>query len=199
MPTAPVFHRRPSGGRSRARRIVAAGAALCWALLVAPTWARPGPTDDPVVSVSESAGVFTVAARFHVPQGPASVLAILTDYEAIPRVMPDVTRSVVKSRSADRVVVEQEAVSRVLFFSRKVHLVLDVRETDTVLSFRDVCGRSFTLYEGAWRVTPIEHATLVTYELRARPAFDVPDFLVRRLFKRDAGQMIARLRQAMGD
>jgi ribosome-associated toxin RatA of RatAB toxin-antitoxin module len=173
---------------------------LLGSLLAVPSLtAAPASSDDPAVTVSETDGVFMVAARFHVPQAPSAVLAILTDYEGIPRVMPDVTRSVVKSRSADRVLVEQQAVSRVMFFSKTVHLMLDVHETDGAVIFRDVCGRSFMLYEGAWRVTPAAGATLVTYELRARPAFDVPDFLVKRLFKRDAGQLIARLRQAIGN
>jgi hypothetical protein len=197
MQAATLLHVLSPGGRPRARRLGVPSAALCIALLSVSAWAGPA-TDEPVVRVSEVAGLFTVAARFHVPQAPASVLAVLTDYEGIPRVMPDVTRSIVTSRSADRVLVEQDAVSRVLFFSKTVHLVLDVRETETTLTFRDVCRRSFTVYEGAWRVAPVQGATLVTYELRAQPAFDVPDFLVKRLFTRDARQLIARLRQAIG-
>jgi hypothetical protein len=34
----------------------------------------------------------------------------------------------------------------------------------------------------------------VTYELSAQPSFDVPDFVLKRLLKRDAGQMIQRLK-----
>jgi len=34
----------------------------------------------------------------------------------------------------------------------------------------------------------------VTYELSAKPSFDVPEFLLKRLLKRDASQMIERLK-----
>ena len=56
-------------------------------------------------------------------------------------------------------------------------------------------GRSFTRYEGTWRVIPRDGGATVTYELTARPAFDVPQFILKRLLKRDSGQMIDRLRQ----
>ncbi len=190
---------RSPGGRPRARRVLAVTCLLAPLCLAGITPATANPTNpDPIITVHEAEGVFTVSARFHVPQAPAAVLAVLTDYEAIPRVMPDVTRSVVLSRSADHVVVEQEAVSKVLFFSKTVKLVLDVREGAHDLRFRDVGGESFELYEGAWHVRRHGNATVVTYQLRARPAFEVPDFLVKRLFRRDAGQLIARLRQAIG-
>jgi hypothetical protein len=37
--------------------------------------------------------------------------------------------------------------------------------------------------------------TTITYELSARPASDVPEFVLKRLLKRDSGEMITRLRQ----
>jgi hypothetical protein len=149
------------------------------------------------VQVQERDGVFNVSTSFDVPQAPGAVLAVLTDYEGIPRIAPDITRSVVLSRQDGHTRVEQQAVSKVLFFSKTVHLVLDVLETPTSVSFRDSCGRSFTLYEGTWQVAATPAGTRVSYLLRARPAFEVPDFLVKRLFKRDAVQLIARLRQAI--
>lgn len=37
--------------------------------------------------------------------------------------------------------------------------------------------------------------TLVTYELTAQPTFDVPEFLLKRVLKRDAAEMIERLQR----
>jgi hypothetical protein len=71
--------------------------------------------------------------------------AVLTD---IPRFLPEVTSSEVRERSERRAVVEQEAVSRMMMFSKKVHLI--------------------------------------TYELTAKPSFDVPEFILKRLLKRDS-------------
>jgi hypothetical protein len=52
-------------------------------------------------------------------------------------------------------------------------------------------------YEGAWRLAQVDGRTEITYELAARPNFDVPQFLLTRLLKRDARQMIERLRGEM--
>jgi carbon monoxide dehydrogenase subunit G len=148
----------------------------------------------PQVSVRDNGGVYGVTAQFEVPQPAAVALEVLTDYERIPRFMPDVKSSIVRERSADRIVVEQEAVARVMLFSKRIHLRLDVRTSDGTISFRDTSGRSFSKYEGSWRVTEQDGRTIVRYDLRAQPVFDIPAFLLTRLLKRDANQMIERLR-----
>jgi len=195
MTTATALHVLSPGGRACVRRVACAVLLAASLLGASASPARAAQGSD--LQVQERDGVFSIATTFDVPQAPGAVLAVLTDYEGIPRIAPDITRSVVLSRQDGRTVVEQQAVSRVMFFSKTVHLRLEIHETASSLHFRDTCGRSFTLYEGAWRVSPAGTGTRITYELRARPAFEVPDFLVKRLFRRDAAQLIARLRQAM--
>jgi ribosome-associated toxin RatA of RatAB toxin-antitoxin module len=149
------------------------------------------------VTVRKDGEVYRVSASFATPQAVAVARAVLTDYEAIPRFMPDVRTSRVVSRDAARVVVEQEAVARVLFFSKKVHLRLVVREDGQTIAFRDTCGRSFARYEGTWTVHEADGRAVVGYELAAKPAFDVPDFILTRLLRRDADRLIANLQAEM--
>lgn len=195
MTTATVLRGLSPGGRARVRRapLAALLAACLLGAVASPARAGQGPD----VQVQKRDGVFTISTMFDVPQAPGAVLAVLTDYEGIPRIAPDITRSVVLSRQDGRTLVEQQAVSKVLFFSKTVHLVLDIRETTSSVSFRDTCGRSFTLYEGTWQLAATAAGTRVSYRLRAQPAFEVPDFLVTRLFRRDAARLIARLQQAL--
>ena len=148
----------------------------------------------PDVAVTQADGSYTVAARFDVPQHPDAVLTVLTDYERIPRYMPEVESSVVRERRGSRVVVEQEAVAKFMFFSRRVHLVLEVDEAADSVRFVDVSGRSFAAYSGAWTLSGENGGTIVGYQLTARPAFDVPSFVLKRLMERDATRMIASLR-----
>jgi Polyketide cyclase / dehydrase and lipid transport len=191
-------HSQPwrTGGRlTDARRFV-----LAAALLVAVTASMSATADcesDPEVTVREQGGVYSVIARFRVPQPPSVALAVLTDYEDIPRFMPQVKTSVVLERNGDHVVVEQEAVSRLLAFSKRIHLVLEITETPAALSFRDRCGRSFLRYEGTWRTSQRHGRTEIVYELTTQPAFGVPEFLVKRLLKRDAASTIEDLRREM--
>jgi carbon monoxide dehydrogenase subunit G len=146
------------------------------------------------VAVREQQGTYLVSARFEVPQDRAAVLAVLTDYEQIPRYMPDVTRSVIRERRGARVIVEQEAVSRFLMFSKRVHLLLEIAEWDTSITFADTSGQSFSAYVGMWSLSEVDGHTVIDYQLSAKPTFDVPSFLLSRLLEKDATRMIARLR-----
>lgn len=191
----PLTSRVLTGGPARARRFVVAAAVGLSALLSGPVAAADGHDPLPQVNVREDRGTYTVTARFEIPQSAAAALAVLSDYEQIPRFMPEIRTSVVLSRSEGHILVEQEAISRFMMFSKKVHLLLDVTQDDSSLRFVDRCGNSFATYHGAWRATTSGGRTTVTYELTAKPAFDVPEFILKRLLKRDSVQMIDRLQR----
>lgn len=179
-----------SGRRRRVDRLFVVSA-----LVVAFAWqARAASEPISGVTVRVEAGVYRVVATFRVPQPASIAMAVLTDYEHIPKFMPDVRRSTVLERTGDMVVVEQDAVARVLMFSKHIHLVLEVQERPGGISFRDRCGESFTRYQGGWTVARTGPDTTIEYSLTAQPSFDVPGFLLRRLLKRDSARMIERLR-----
>ena len=168
--------------------------AAIWLIGVALPASAIGADADPQVTVREQAGVYRVSAAFSVAQPAATALAVLTDYEGIPRFMPDVETSTVRERSGGTVIVEQEAVARLMMFSKRLHLVLEIQETAGVIRFKDRCARSFEQYEGTWTINERDGGAEVLYELTAKPSFDVPDFLLKRLLKRDAARKIERLR-----
>jgi len=153
------------------------------------------PREEPELTVRVDRGIYSVTARFAVPQTPSAAFAVLTDYERIPRFMPGIETSVVLERGADRVLIEQEAVSHLMLFSKRVHLVLEIVEGHDTLRFRDRSGQSFARYEGQWRLCDENGGTSIWYELTAQPAFTVPGFLLMRLLKRDSAQMIDSLRR----
>lgn len=167
---------------------------LAFAAAVAPATAAAAGQAPPVVSVRAIDGVYTVEARFDIAAPPETVRDVLTDYAGIPRFMPDVHKSVVRERHGARVIVEQEATSKVLMFSKTVHLLLEVHEGSDVLTFRDTCRKSFALYAGAWTFTPDRAGTSVTYTLTAKPAFSVPPFIIKRLLDSNARDTIDAIR-----
>jgi ribosome-associated toxin RatA of RatAB toxin-antitoxin module len=146
------------------------------------------------VTVREDRGIYTVRARFAIAEPAPAALAVLTDYDHIPQFMPQVKTSIVRERADARAVVEQEAVATLMMFSKRIFLRLEIEERPNTVSFHDAAERSFTVYEGAWTVTEEHGGTTVVYELRAKPSFAVPDFLLKRLLKRDADQMIEGLK-----
>lgn len=181
-----------AGGRPSARRRIASPALALFSLASQPTSAIA--QGEPSVTVKENGGIYDVAAAFSVPEAPAVALATLTDYARIPRFMPEVRTSNVIERADDRAVVELEAVARFMMFSKRVHLVLEVQQEQGTIRFRDRSGKSFSRYQGVWTVTEHNGITQVRYELSAKPSFEVPEFLLKRLLKRDATQMIERLK-----
>lgn len=185
-------------GRARARRLFLLAGLLtglvCHSTGVA---ASDGPDASRDVMVLETDGVYRVTAQFDVPQAPAIALAVLTDYDGIPRFMPDVRRSIVRQRAPDSVLVEQEVIARMMMFSRRIHLLLDVQMSDSCIRFKDSSGQSFVQYEGVWQLASVPEGTTVSYALTARPSFDVPEFVLKRLLKRDARRMIEQLRTEM--
>ena len=168
-------------------------ALLTMVAALAATIVFASPADEPQISVVETAGVYRVTASFTVAAPPVTVAMVLTDYERIPQFMPDVKTSQVRSRTDAGLVVEQEAIAKFMMFSKRVHLVLDVNEDGVTIRFRDRCGKSFATYEGTWRLTGEGPKTTVVYELSAKPTFEVPGFVLKRLLKRDAAVMIERL------
>lgn len=179
-----------AGGRVSARRSCVVAAVVAASMVCVPA---AGSQTVPV-TVQGERGLYRVSATFTTPQ-PATVgHAVLTDYGEIPRFLPDVRSSRVLERDGERTVVEQEAVAKVLFFSRRVRLVLEVHETPALISFRDRGGESFIRYEGQWTLRDEDGRAVIRYDLTAQPRFDVPDFLLARLLKRDAERMIERIK-----
>lgn len=186
----------PNGRHAAATgRIIARWLSLCAAFIVIGGGAPvASPASQPIVNVTEAGGVFTVSAAFAVTESPSTVIAVLTDYDRIPRFMPDVQVSRVIERTPTGAIVEQQAVSRFMLFSKRVHLVLDVQETGSMIRFRDRSGRSFASYEGSWTISQHDSLTVVDYQLEAKPSFDVPALVLKRLLRRDSAQLIDRLK-----
>jgi carbon monoxide dehydrogenase subunit G len=188
-------HHAAAAGRHHARRLFLC--AIVITLATALTRADGGVA--PRVTVTETGGLYQVTASFMINEPPQAVIDVLTDYERIPRYMPDIEVSKVLERTSTTTVVEQQAVSRFLMFSKRVHLVLDVRESGNTLQFRDRCGKSFATYEGAWTISEHDSVTVVDYQLTARPMFEVPPFVLKRLLKRDSDLLIDRLKAEISE
>jgi hypothetical protein len=123
------------------------------------------------VDVEDTAGkTYVVDAAFDVNAPAAVAWEVLTDYEGIGEFVSSIHQSTIKKRESGRVLLEQHGVSRAWIVSVPMHVVLDVREEgQRTLIFRDVCGKSFSTYEGAWELTAIEGGTHVSYRLKADP------------------------------
>ena len=151
---------------------------------------------------------YVVGAAFDVNVPAPIAWEVLTDYEGIGRFVSSIRHSTIKGREPGRVLLEQHGVGRAWIISLPMHVVLDVREHDQrLLAFRDVCGKSFSTYEGAWELSTVAGGTRVTYRLKADPTGRQPAMLaksaiggsVKRLLEEVREEMIARGRANGGD
>ena len=148
------------------------------------------------VDVENGAGkTYVVDAAFDVNVPTSLAWEVLTDYEGIGRFVSSIRQSTIQRREAGRVLLEQHGVGRAWIVSLPMHVVLDVREHDQrMLLFRDVCGRSFTTYEGTWELTSIGSGTRVTYRLTADPNGRQPAMLARSAIKGSVRKLLDEVR-----
>jgi carbon monoxide dehydrogenase subunit G len=138
---------------------------------------------------------YTVEGAFHVDASSAVVWGVLTDYDHLALFVASMRDSrLVETRPDGTVIVEQEAVGGVLFFSKTVHVRLEVRRSDEKLSFEDLSHQDFRRYAGSWQTRSVANGTEVTYRLSAEPGFKAPSLLVRRGLKRGARKLLDQVR-----
>jgi hypothetical protein len=170
--------------------------ALVFSILTAPML---GATTPVSVDVEDGAGkTYVVDAAFDVNVPASLAWEVLTDYEGIGRFVSSIRQSTIHKREAGRVLLEQHGVGRAWIISLPMHVVLDVREYDQrMLVFRDVCGKSFTTYEGTWELTTIGSGTHVTYRLTADPNGRQPAMLAKSAIRGSVKRLLDEVRAEM--
>lgn len=122
---------------------------------------------------------------------PDKLLAVLTDYDRIHELHPNIT----ESRSLGPVgPATEEVYSRfdvcVLLFCRTIHRVEHIRMDGGSLFARDIPGRgSFSSGRTEWRFTPQGSGARLHYEARFVPAFMIAPILGPAVLARSAEQM----------
>ena len=151
------------------------------------------------VDVSRGADkAYMVDAAFDVNVPAPIAWGVLTDYEGIGQFVSSIRHSTIKEREPGRVLLEQHGVGRAWIISLPMHVVLDVREHEQrMLAFRDVCGKSFSIYEGAWQLSIIESGTRVTYRLKADPTGRQPAMLAKSAIRGSVKQLLDEVRVEM--
>ena len=169
------------------------GLLVVLSILCAPVLGAEAPINVEIGRGADKA--YVVDAAFDV-NAPAPVAwDVLTDYEGIGRFVSSIRHSTIKEREPGRVLLEQHGVGRAWIISLPMHVILDVREHDQrVLAFRDVCGKSFSTYEGAWELSTIEGGTRVTYRLKADPTGRQPAMLAKSAIKGSVKQLLNEVR-----
>jgi ribosome-associated toxin RatA of RatAB toxin-antitoxin module len=102
---------------------------------------------------------------------------VLTDYEHLAEFIPGITRSVVKERRDNRLIVEQAGEARFLLFTFPVEVTYEVIESPQgSISSRAVAG-NLKRMSGRYGIETEGAGSRLRYEGFVDPDFNVPDFL----------------------
>lgn len=139
---------------------------------------------------------FEVVGRCAIDASREDAWRVLTDYDGIDRFVSSMRESRVTGRGDDYLLVEQIAVGRLFVFSRRLRTTLRVHEEPPGrIRFEDVLRRDFVSYRGEWQIQESAgFRTEIVYRVTACPAFSVPEFVARSLFRGTVGELLSEVR-----
>ena len=136
--------------------------------------------------------VFEVNASGAVNASPAAVWKILTDYDRMAEFVPDMKATKVLSRTGNKALVEQHGVARFLFFTRSIHLVVNVLEEPISSIDIGLVTGDMKIYSCRWELVPVPETggTRILYTGKLAPKFYVPGMLGENIIRSDIERML---------
>lgn len=149
--------------------------------------------------VERPGGALELYAWVRAPDtAPADVYALLSDWEELPRWMPNVTSCAVLASTDSSVLVEQRGRAGFLFFQRRIRTVLEFYpEPPHRLRFVRRAG-DLARFDGEWTFRAMPGDSILVY-LRAEVLFetDLPRGLVKRALRREFARMMPAIGQEL--
>jgi hypothetical protein len=121
---------------------------------------------------------FLFVASYQTPLNQCQAYRYLTDYEAAKKV-PGVTESKPTRISSNKVLVERSAEEKILFFSVKLHTLIEYTEYPIKgTEFTQIKGDS-KRFSGKWSVEPSSVGSVIKYEGVLEPDSHLPMFIIK--------------------
>lgn len=126
-----------------------------------------------------------------VPVSAQKAWAVLTDYEAMAGVMPDIQQAKVLRRSGRSLELAQ-TYKAPYTFGLSIKARLRIEETPpSRMSYQLISGDRIEELQGTWTLTPVNGGVLLKHQIRLRP--QIPGFLLSTYYELSE----ANLRQSM--
>ena len=121
---------------------------------------------------------FLISANFQTPLTACQAYRFLTDYEAAKKV-PGVTESKATRISSNKVLVERSAKEKILFFTVKLHTLIEYTEQPIKgTEFIQIKGDS-KMFSGKWFIEPNILGSVIRYEGVLEPDSHLPMFVIK--------------------
>jgi ribosome-associated toxin RatA of RatAB toxin-antitoxin module len=131
-------------------------------------------------------------ASTDIPVEVLKVWNVLTDYDHLADYLPKMEVSRVVQRIENQIILEQVTRTRFLFLSKKIAIKLNIVEKPyEEIAFERAEG-NLELFSGQWVLKPIQNgwATRLTYQLKFKPAFYTPKWVVRYMLSQEVREQI---------
>jgi hypothetical protein len=135
--------------------------------------------DGPWVQATRRGERFDVRAQAELAAPAAVVWEVLTDYARLPAFVPGLSRSVVRLREGNRVLLEQSGEARFLLFSLPIQVQLEVTEWPPDRIESRAIGGNLRRMNGRYELRPgtSRDTVLLLYFAEIVPDFELPRFL----------------------
>lgn len=139
---------------------------------------------------------YQLNGRFTVQASSLVVWEVLTDYDRISGFVSSLRLSEVVERRSSVIFLKQEAQGSFFFFSRRVHVLLALREEPgRKITFTDVSGEDFEYYAGSWEIREVSEGVEVAYRLAAKRAFLAPNFVAKGVMKKNIAGLLREVKE----
>lgn len=156
---------------------------------------KPAQADTIRVDVSHNGELFIIEAFFLAPVAVADAWAVLTDFDAMSRFVPDLESSRITARVGPRLTLEQRGVARWGPFTQKFYTV---REVD-LMPFERVTSRtvggSLRRADTLTLFTAVPAGTEIRYHMELATDTPLPDFVIETFLRAEVRQQFGALLQ----
>lgn len=140
-------------------------------------------------------GAYHIEGWFSVDVPLPTAWDVLTDYDAIDTFVSSLHESRIVEAHDRHLLLEQIAVGKAFFLSRRIHVLLRVQETPRQrIDFEDVAHKDFVSYRGVWEVRPTLSGLDVLYTLDCHRRFKVPNFLAKDALRKSAKSLLSEVK-----
>jgi len=147
----------------------------CFACVVLAAFAATAhAADDVTVEARRRGDAVEIKAQAVIAAPTQLVWRVLTDYEGLPRFIPGISKSVVRERKANHLVLEQSGKARFLFFSFPIEVKLEVDETPPHWIASHALSGNVRQMSGRYELSDAPGGVVVRYTGFIEPDFVLP-------------------------
>lgn len=174
---------------------------VLWALVAASAAQAQSPPEAPGdtirIAIARNGEAFVIDATLVAPVPLREAWAVLTDFDAMSRFVPDLESSRITARAGPRLTVEQSGVARWGLLARRFQTVCEVELTPFDHVSSRVLSGSLRRADTLTRFAASGEATEIRHHIELETDSWFPDFMVEAYLRAEVRQQFGALVQEM--